>query len=187
MSSRMGRTTADDFEVPGGSATPGRGDGEYELLPEGTWLLEIESLEPFAGTKFGTNEPQPSVKINYLVVNDPMNGEWAGERIDQITALVKNMANPNAGLHKVWKAATGETPQEGVNYKLKVGLVGKRVMANVIHRVNGQGYTWPRITSLAPPPQAQPRQRGRAAPAAAQPAAPPPAADDDDDDDLAGA
>jgi hypothetical protein len=179
--------TTDDFEVPGGSATPGKGDGEYELLPEGTWLLQIESLEPFAGTKYGTNEPQPSVKINYIVVNDPMNGDWAGEHVDQIAPLVKNMANPNAKLHDIWKAATGETPQEGVSYKLKAGLVGKRVMANVIHRVNGQGYTWPRITSLAPPPQAQPRQRGRAAPAAAQPAAPPPAADDDDDDDLAGA
>jgi hypothetical protein len=160
------QTYTDEFEVDGGSAT----GGDYDLLPEGNYLLEIESLEPFDGTKFNSTEPQASVKVNYVVVADPINGDWAGEHVDQIAPLVKNMANPNANLHQIWKAATGETPQEGVTYKLKAGLVGRRVMGNVVHKANQRGNIWPRIASLSPVPQAQPRAKRGPAVAAAAPA-----------------
>lgn len=163
---------ADDIEVAGGSAQA----GEFELLPEGSYLLAITNIEPFTGTDYKTGEPRPCVKVIYTTAEHAMNGDWSGVEVSQICPLVKNMANDKAWLHQIWKAATGETPVEGGNYKLKSGLIGRFVIGNVIHKTNSQGSIWPRIKSVSPPP-AQ-RRRGPA---------PAPVAIDEEPDDLEGA
>jgi hypothetical protein len=158
-------TYQDDIELDGGSA---EGPGDFELLPEGNFVLEITAIDPFPGTNFKTGEPEEQIKIEYRVAEHPDNGDWIGESVSEICGKVKNMANEKARLHHIWKAATGQTPKEGQRYPLRAGLVGKTLRADIVHHVNKQGKIWPRpkgVSPVNPTVPARGPRRGQQAPA----------------------
>lgn len=135
-----------------------------DLLPEDE-LLDgiIKSVEPWAGTKYGTSEPETKAKITC----EATEGEYAGKIADTI---VKPSLHEKATLTPWFAAVTGITPKAGDRHDIKTLMEGKPCRFMVKYRHTTQGGVFPGIESIKAP-KAPRRQR-------------PPV---DEDDDLAGA
>lgn len=157
----MTSTYEDEIIASGGS--DGAGGSDDLLAVNGSFVAEITALEPFMGTKFQSDEPQEKLRVHFTTVDDPANNGWVGYRCDKIYTFTKNLANDKADLHRLYKAATGTTPQPGVNYPLKRDLIGRRVKLEVSTRVSSTGNTWPRVDTVLPFLAAPPPPPGRRA------------------------
>lgn len=144
---------------------------DFELLPEGIYDCEVASLDSFESTD-KAGEKYPAMKVAFRIVT----GDWANETFDTIVSLYrtdkttgrvqrddrgqlvrKDITNDKYNLHKLWKAAMGETPIEGGRYRV-ADLKGKRLQVVVVHKANEKGHVWPRPDNYLPP--AQSRRRG---------------------------
>lgn len=151
--------------------------GEYnaeDYAPPGIYTAVVESVLPYEGTKYMSDEKQIQARVTWTITDGPLAGKKA-ER------LYSPSLNEKSHLYPVFQALTGVTPTPGQSYDIEALLVGKSAQIVVMAHTTQAGYQRTRVENVLP------IQQGPAANGTAKPKRTRVIEVEEDDDDLADA
>jgi hypothetical protein len=126
--------------------------GEYnaeDYAPPGIYLATVESVKPYEGTKYMSNEPQTQARITWVVQDGP----YAGKKAER---LYSPSLNESSRLYPVFKTLTGVTPVPGQSYDIEALMVGRAGQIVVMEHTTQTGNTRTRVENVLPAPTAAP-------------------------------
>jgi len=145
--------------------------GEYnaeDYAPAGIYMATVESVQPFEGTKYMSDEKQIQARITWTITD----GRFAGKKAER---LYSPSLNEKSRLYPVFQALTGITPTPGQEYDIEAMLVGRSAQIVVMQHTTQAGYQRTRVENVLPLQQAPKAKKTRVI-----------EVEDDEDDDLAG-